>query len=98
MKKIKHILVLDRKNLHKLRVNIKELRYITEIYCQDKKLKKKRLKVLKQLQTQLGIINDTFIAQDKINKIKAHKAPRRYLMKHLKQQRKACFHKLEKYY
>ena len=98
MREIKQILKLDRKRLHKLRVNIKELRYVSEIFYQKNKSSKKRLKVLKKLQGLLGDINDSYVAERKLKSMNQYEAPRRYIKKQIKLQRKKCFQIIESRY
>jgi len=50
-------------DLHKLRVNTKELRYILDILGSNIKQGKKESKDLKKLQEILGKINDTYVAE-----------------------------------
>jgi len=67
MKNKEDVLIFSQKELHKLRVDIKELRYVIDdlgIFIKDKK---DELELLKNLQDILGKINDTYVAQTIIN-------------------------------
>lgn len=57
-----------RKQLHKLRIEVKKLRYMMDILGISIKHRKKQQKFLKELQDLLGIINDSYIAEDIIEK------------------------------
>lgn len=63
MRSKKHVSVYTQNELHKLRVNIKELRYVIDILGFCIKCKKQELKHLKKLQDILGKINDTYVAE-----------------------------------
>ena len=58
----------ERKQLHQLRMEVKKLRYVMDILGNSIKHKKRQQKVLKKLQDLLGIINDSYIAGDIIDK------------------------------
>ncbi len=58
----------DRKQLHKLRMEVKKLRYVMDILGISIKHRKRQQKILKELQDLLGIINDSYIAEDIIEK------------------------------
>ena len=58
----------DRKQLHRLRMDVKKLRYMMDILGISIKHRKKQQIVLKELQDLLGIINDSYIAEDIIEK------------------------------
>ncbi len=63
MRSKKHVSDYSENELHKLRVNIKELRYVIDIFGFCIKRKKQELKILKKLQDILGKINDTYVAE-----------------------------------
>ncbi len=63
MRSKKHVSVYTQNELHKLRINIKELRYVIDILGFCVKRKKQELKLLKKLQDILGKINDTYVAE-----------------------------------
>lgn len=61
------VLIFSQNKLHRLRVDIKELRYIIEDLGFFIKDKNNQLELLKKLQDILGKINDTYVAQNIIN-------------------------------
>ena len=65
----KDILIFSQKELHRLRIDIKELRYVTDDLGFFIKDKKSELELLKNLQDILGKINDTYVAQTFINNL-----------------------------
>ena len=67
LKDKKDVLTYTQKELHKLRINIKELRYIIDDLGFLVKHKKYELEHLKNLQNILGKINDTYVAERVIN-------------------------------
>ena len=67
--KIKKVKKNDRKALHKLRIEVKELRYVLDVLHVAVKHKKRQLKYLKELQELLGKINDSYIAEQIVNDI-----------------------------
>lgn len=67
MKSKEDVLIFSQKELHKLRVDIKELRYVIDDLGFFIKEKNNELELLKNLQDILGKINDTYVAQTVIN-------------------------------
>lgn len=53
---------LSRKKLHKLRIEAKELRYVIDSLAPDVRISKKYQNHLRILQEDLGVINDTYVA------------------------------------
>lgn len=67
MKNKEDVLIFSQKELHRLRIDIKELRYVIDDLGYFIKDKKYKLELLKNLQDILGEINDTYVAQTIIN-------------------------------
>ena len=67
MKNKEDVLIFSQKELHRLRIDIKELRYVIDDLGYFIKDKKYKLELLKNLQDILGEINDTYVAQTVIN-------------------------------
>jgi len=67
IKNKKDVLIFSQKELHRLRVDIKELRYVVDDLGFFIKNKNNELALLKFLQDILGKINDTYVAQTIIN-------------------------------
>ncbi len=59
----------SQKELHKLRINVKELRYILEILGFYIKHSKKERNILKNLQEVLGKINDTYVTEKIVHNV-----------------------------
>lgn len=94
LKNKKDILIYSQKELHKLRINIKELRYIIDDLGFLIKHKKYELKQLKSLQDILGKINDTYVAQRVINDLSKNLAlgiSRLYIQDQFEDHRNAYF-------
>ena len=62
-KSMNQITSLPQNKLHKLRINVKELRYVLDILYPNILVNKPYLKYLKKMQENLGIINDTYVAE-----------------------------------
>ena len=67
-KNITSIKKFDRKRLHQLRMEVKKLRYVMDILGISIKHRKRQQKFLRELQDLLGVINDSYIAEDIIVK------------------------------
>lgn len=87
---------LERKKLHKIRIDVKELRYLVDIFRFYIKKSKRHLNRLENLQTNLGVINDTYIAELLMNDldIKPSSKNKKYIAAQISQQRSSCTHNL----
>ena len=83
----------NRKALHQLRMDVKELRYVLDILRFSLKHRKAQLNYLQELQELLGSINDTYVAEhivDEFNAAKHSDQSKLYIhtkSKHLRKQR-----------
>ena len=88
---------LDKKNLHKLRIEAKELRYLIDIFRLYVKKSKRHLNKLKNLQNNLGIVNDTYIAEQLMQELNAanyFNATSEYIKQQTYRQRAHCLESL----
>lgn len=89
---------LSRKKLHQLRIKIKEVRYIIEIFKFYINHYENSLGKLKQLQDILGDINDTYVADKIVKKLDISKhlsQQHRYIKKKIIKRRKSNLQKLK---
>lgn len=89
----------DRKKLHRLRMDVKELRYMLDIFRMSIKRRKRQMKFLAKLQELLGDINDSYIAEgliDEFESVPQLKQCKKYIHKKSKQRRANMLRKLQR--
>lgn len=95
-RQLRNIADLDHNTLHRIRINVKELRYLIEIFKLHIKKSKQYLYTLKMMQDNLGIINDTYIAEQIMNDLNTSDLGNnnKYIADLIANQRTRCIHNL----
>ena len=96
MRRIRKINQLDQQKLHKIRIKVKELRYLVDIFRFYIKKSKQHLSRLKKLQDNLGIINDTYIAELLLSDLNINPSSKnkKHIAARIIHQRRCCAHNL----
>lgn len=97
--RIHNITQFDQKSLHRIRIDVKELRYLIEFFKLNIKKSMRHLNKLKHLQDALGTINDTYIAEKLMREssMKGSDKIKRHISTLSAHQRTRCIHKIITY-